>query len=553
MAFLTPAHATSVIYELEAGELRDGLECSVLPLLDAIQKFFDRIDDDYFPLPITGLFSWYPRRFELAVRPPHDSQYQRLIEADAYLDAKFISPVDLEGALGRQVSVVIAPLRPDVQEAVAARPALDQIVIPADKEARAFIANQAFRILDDNIYSMRSKRKDLFPITYNFAREFPLRDQNKAQFFHVARTSVRDLLRTFERRNGARLWCSVRRSGKTTACFDLESAEGDSTIVSQTCGATQSDSARMFYDRVETALDSGKRIPATFVNDVIRECAPIDVRNRRMVLIIDEYETLFGLLNAALQESSSVQYAIVQPVLDQLVSFAYDNLLVFLGQQPDAHFILMEQNQLAPYVEQDPFPLFEHRMETATGEFSELVRKILGGRIECNGRFVDALFQETAGHPFLTANVLVEFVDWLIEQRRSQKGLRVDQGDFEEFESEKLVRQRIELSQEYEFFRNAAADAMSLRGFQTNPWLYTTYWTIHLLSNRRGVGQFRAGMADFRRLTRRIPVPGGGILPSWTEILRTASQANFLSQQNDDVNVRVRTLGRIAATVRPTV
>ena len=137
MAFLTPAHATSVIYELEAGELRDGLECSVLPLLDAIQKFFDRIDDDYFPLPITGLFSWYPRRFELAVRPPHDSQYQRLIEADAYLDAKFISPVDLEGALGRQVSVVIAPLRPDVQEAVAARPALDQIVIPADKEARA--------------------------------------------------------------------------------------------------------------------------------------------------------------------------------------------------------------------------------------------------------------------------------------------------------------------------------------------------------------------------------------------------------------------------------
>ena len=549
-AFLTPYHAEGVINHLEPGPLCEGLKVSVLPLLDAVQKFFDRKDEDYFPLPISGQYSWHQRRLDITVRPPRNAESQRFIEANAFLEEGFISTADLTDALGRQVALVIAPLRPDVRKIVEEREGLTEIVVATDKTRRAFVANQAFQIWDDAIFALRSKRKDTFPITYNFAREFPLHDPNKAKFFHVVRTSVRDLLRTFERRNGVRLWCSVRRSGKTTACFDLGSATGDSIIVSQTCGATQAEGANVFYERVAAAVELGKRISRTFVMDVVLECAPIDIKNRRMVLVIDEYETFFGLLKSAMRNESPIRYTVVQPILDQLLSFSYDNLLVFLGQQPDAHFILMDQNQLAPYVEQDSFPLFEHTAGTTTGEFSELVRKILAGRIDCTARFMDAVFAETAGHPFLTANVLGEFVDWLIEKERPQVGLRVDKTDFSGFANRKLGKERIEMSVEYEFFRNAAASAMSEQGYRDNPWLYTVYWVLHLLS-RDETKKLRLKLADFEDLTKRIPIPNGGSRLTSAEILRTASQTNFLSYDNRGVSVKIRTLGRITSIVRP--
>ncbi len=550
MAFLSPHHAEGVINHLEPGPLSEGLNASVLPLLDAIQKFFDRKDEDYFPLPIAGQYSWYQRRLDITVRPPHNTESQRFIEANAFLEEGLVSTADLNDALGRQVALVIAPLRPDVRKIIDEREGLTEIVVPADKTQRAFVANQAFQIWDDAIFALRSRRKDTFPITYNFAREFPLHDPNKAKFFHVVRTSVRDLLRTFERRNGVRLWCSVQRSGKTTACFDLGSATGDSIIISQTCGATQAAGANVFYEQVADAVESGRKISRTFIMDVILECAPIDIKNRRMVLVIDEYETFFGLLKLSLENKPKIRYTVVQPILDQLLSFSYDNLLVFLGQQPDAHFILMDQNQLAPYVEQDSFPLFEHRSGTTTGEFSELVRKILAGRIDCIARFMDAVFEETAGHPFLTANILGEFVDWLIEKQRPQIGLRVDKIDFSGFANLKLRKDQIEMSVDYEFFRNAVASAMSEQRYRTNPWLYTVYWVLHLIT-RDESKKFRIKLTDFENLTDRIPIPDGANRLTSAEILRTASQTNFLSHDRRFVSVKIRTLGRIASVVRP--
>jgi hypothetical protein len=232
------------------------------------------------------------------------------------------------------------------------------------------------------------------------------------------------------------------------------------------------------------------------------------------------------------------------------MTFSYDNLLVFLGQQPDAHFILMDQNQLAPYVQQAPFPLFEHTPDTKTGEFPELVRKILGDRIQCNARFLDKLFAETSGHPYLTANVLGEFVEWLIEQQRPLLGLGVRGGDFDEFAHRKLNSAQILLSPDYAFFRHTAAEAMSLQGYRDNPWLFTAYWVVRHLSNGSSGRIERAG---FSELMRRIPVPDGEATPDGNELLRTASQANFLSFDDDWVRVPIRTLGRIAAAVRPRV
>ena len=497
---------------------------------------------------------WQQRRLDITVRPPRNAASQRLIEVNAFLDDGFVSTADLDDAARRQVTLVIAPLKPDVRKVASERKGLAEIVVPAG-EAREQTASQAFKVWDAAVGALRSTWSSTAPLVFNFAREFPLHDQNRnrATVFHVARTSVRDLLRTFERRNGVRLWCSVRRSGKTTACLDLDSTSGDSTIVSQTCGVAPSPDDTKFFQSVRVAVENGGMISGTFVQDAVAACAPPRAHeHKRLVLVIDEYDALFGLLRTAVDDRPSIRHTVVQPILNQLMTFSYDNLLVFLGQPPDAHFILMDQNQLAPYVQQDPFPLFEHAPQTTTGEFSELVRKILAERIEYSARFLDALFEETAGHPYLTANVLGEFVEWLIETRRKQVGLRVTDADFAKFADQKLNTNRILLSPDYDFFRHAAAEAMSASGYWANPWLFTAYWVLREMSNDES-GGFRVERAGFPELMRRMPVPQGEPVPDCNEILRSASQANFLSYDDDWVRVRIPTLGRIAAAVRPRV
>lgn len=562
VAFLTPQHAECIIDCVEPGPFASGLKLSALPLLDALQRFFRSEDEYYWPIPVMGQYSWPQRRLDISIRPPRNAAFQGLIETRAYLDESFVHIEDLDSAFGRRVVLVIAPLKPDMQKVVNDRERLNAITVPvhralSDSEdsarsSRAYAAERAFTVLDDAVYALRSKLEAKSPITYNFAREFPLHHPDKASFFHVTRTSVRDLLRTFERRNGVRLWCSVRRSGKTTACFDMETTTGDSVIVGQTCGVPPTADAGMFYERVRNALASGGMVSSGFVKDIISECAPVNIDGRRTVLIIDEYETLFGLLRNAVKGNSVIRYNVVQPLLDQLVTLAQDNLLVFLGQQPDAHFILMDQNQLAPYVTQDSFPLFEHVQGAATGEFSKLVNKILFGRIECTATFMDALYKETGGHPFLTANVLIDFVDWLIEKRRPQSGLRLQKADFTRFSRAKLTANEILLSPEYNFFKQAAASALSEQGYRDNPWLFAAYWVLRELSGDIS-NAFRVSRTDFQETSSRIPVPAGERTPDCSEVLRTASQANFLSYDDRNVNVRIRTLGRIAAAVRPAI
>ena len=560
VAFLTPKHAEHVIGCVDPGPLANGLKLNALPLLDALQTFFHREEDDYWPIPVLGQYSWLERRLDISIRPPRNAVSQRLIETRAFLEEGFVQSGDLEHALGRQVTLVIAPLKPDMRKLVDDHERLRAIVVSASppradtdeatRKSRTSTADQAYTVLDGALHALRSKLEAKSPITYNFAREFPLYHQERMSFFHVARTSVRDLLRTFERRNGVRLWCSIRRSGKTTACFDMETTTGDSIIVGQTCGASPNPNAAVFYDRVRNAVGTGRMVTNTFVKDIITESAPVDIDGRRTVLIIDEYETLFGLLKNAVEDSASIRYKVVQPILDQLVIFAQENLLVFLGQQPDAHFILMDQNQLAPYVTQDSFPLFEHVAGTVAGEFSKLVEKILSGRIECTAGFLDALHSETAGHPFLTANVLIEFVDWLIENKRPQSGLRLQHTDFIEFARRKLELSQILMNREYDFFRQAAAEALSEQGYWDNPWLFSIYWILRELSSANS-NAFGVSRTDFREVAGRIPIPKGGCPPDCSVLLRTASQANFLSHDDRYVRVRIRTLGRIAAAVRP--
>lgn len=538
--------AAKVVNLIADDDVADRLRRALLPLLESLDTLIHKDHEDYYPLPIFGRYLDSQGRFEIDVRAPRSVTSPYAIEAHAYLGYEHAAPFVLEDALASGFALVVALLSPDVAAHVSSNQRLADIVVKTSGPQEDVI-QASVHAWDRAIYSLRSKLAPTTP--YNIAREFPLREPAKIKFFHVQRTSVRDLLRTFDRKNGVRLWCSVRRSGKTTACFDFDFTAGDSAIVPQTCGTEPTPNGRLFYDRVCDAVMLQAPIGNDFVDDIVRECAPVPVENgQRIVFVVDEYETFFGHLQGAADQNRLLRYTIVQPLLNQLVEFARDNLLVFLGQQPDAHFILMDQNQLAPYVEQDPFPLFEHIEGTGASEFGRLVGKILSDRIKASPGFLDALYRETAGHPFLTANVLCVFVDWLIERQWTLRGLRLRERHFQSFHEQKHGFAQLSLYNDYSFFREAARQAMSEQGYRSNRWLYTVYWVLReiAISNR---SELAVSRSDFAEVLDRIPTPGD--LPDANEILRTASQANFLRVSDDQVSVKIGTLGRLAASVRP--
>jgi hypothetical protein len=548
VGFLRGDALLDLLDRLGPDQLTGGIKHSVLPVVQALDKLCAGQSGDYFPLPVLGQFSPSYQRVEIAVRPPPDSKDQRLVEVHCYLDEALATQQALEESSRRSTVLICAPIRADLRSYVDASELLAGITVDAEPDT-AEISRQCFEILDEAFYRLRSQRTALQPLTYNPAREFPLRNRGKARFFHVSRTSVRDLLRTFERMNGVRLWCSVRRSGKTTACFDLGQATGNATVVGQTCDSTmKEDNANLFYDLVLAAIEAGSQLDPSFVEDGVRASAPLgsDLETRS-VLILDEYETLFNRLRSALNRDPDLRYTVVQPLLNQLLAFTTDNLLVFLGQQPDAHYLMMDQNQLSAYVEQDSFPLFQHYGGTATGEFSELVRKILTDRIEFDWEFADALHVETSGHPYLTVNVLVELVEWLIEEGRPARGLRINKDDLAAFSTKCLVARRLTVADDYQFFRQAASEAMSDNARVSTPWLHAIYKVLHEIG-RESPDSFSVSIDQFEELCNRI-LGDHQLLPG--DILRSGVRANFLSHEDDIVRARIPLLARIAACSRP--
>ena len=220
--------------------------------------------------------------------------------------------------------MILAPLRPDIAEVIGADSTLKNIVINvSDDQQIPLIRRQIQSMLEVIIYNLRSPRTAAAPLTYNFAKEFPIHNPFLIRYYHVYRSSVYNLLRTFDRRNGIRLWCSVRRSGKTTACFDLGATTGGSVIISQTCDSThQQSESYYFYDQVTAELEKGRQLQQNFFLKLIEMCAGSRISPAgRCVFVLDEYETLFGRLDTAVSENKALRYTVVQPLLNQMVGF----------------------------------------------------------------------------------------------------------------------------------------------------------------------------------------------------------------------------------------
>ncbi|WP_045747760.1 hypothetical protein [Actinoplanes rectilineatus] len=541
LAFLTEPDLDRLQQVLGSSLFGDRIARIVRPTAAAIDDL--GLGRRHVPLPAISQFRVNENRLDITLRPSDLSPIAHMIELQCYLDDS-VDPLDLVEASRRGVAVVVAPLRPDLRSEVARDPRFATMVVAARGDQPSDVGDTretVFGMLVDHAYRAETRADRHQPLLRNPALDFPLAEPGQLRFYRVRRRSVQNLLRTYESRNGVRLWCSVRRSGKTTAGFDLGSSTGQATIISQTCDTTgQREHDSVFYDRVSDALDKGRRIPQDFVEGLIDHCSDRESSEHgRIVFVLDEYETLFGQLAAFLRRDRDIRFTVVQPLMNQLVRFSRENLLIFLGQQPNAHFIMMDQNQLSPLVRQDPFPLFPHHAGDESSEFSELVAKALGNTMSPDPSFIDGVYAETSGHPYLTVNLLREFVQSLIDQGRPQSELTLDRSDIEGFCGAALTPSMLGRSSEYDFFRSAAAEALGDFGREHSPWLHDVYACMRGLMQASPT-TFRCSHADFEAIARTVTTHP-------QTLLTAAAASNFIAHDNQWVWPRIRLLGRIAA------
>jgi hypothetical protein len=388
------------------------------------------------------------------------------------------------------------------------------------------------------------------PLKTNIAERFPLENPGQMSFFRVERPSVRALQTTLSTRTGVLLWCSVRRSGKTTGVSELASGIAERNAVFQRCEMTGGDKAsHMLYEEVCDALDRAAPLPRDFLRSIVSRAAPMGVQeDRGSILIVDEYDRLFGRLKVMGRRSEDARTLVVQPLLDQLVEFATENLLILLGQQPNAHFIFMDQNQLSAYVQQEPYPLFSHEAGSPESEFHELVRRTFQQTLTFDTSFVDEVFEETGGHPFLAVNLLRDFVDWLIKRKAVPSSTRLTRALYREYAAEELTVAAIGRSTHYKFFRGAASEALSAASMEQGPWLHAAYKLLrHLALNSDGTGSMSFERAEAYADSTLAKSELGTY--TGNSFLASAAESNFVQLVDDQVRARIPLLARISAAV----
>lgn len=521
----------------------------VKPIAAAIDRAMQWLPHDQHCLPRIGRYGQFPPRLEVTLTSPTLAGAQEKVVAFVAPPISHSGPLDDAISGGALLTLArVAPVLWQENEARWQGRVLEATRVGTIQDHELDLAERAFAILEKAFTPALRDSAEVLTFSRNVARDFPLRDPIVRRFYLVPRHSVQSLLDTFSHGTGAHVWCSVRRSGKTTATVDLAGDTERSVVVMQTMDhQPDKPDLNLFSTRVVAALEQGKSLSPQFFEEAVMECSlassPVRLQQARKVFIIDEYETLFGLMAAVSKRDDWVRYAVVQPLLSQMVAFSTSNLLVFLGQRPDAHFILMSQNQLSPLVQQDSFPLFEHHESGTKTEFARFVGNVLTEQVPFAPAFVDAVFQETSGHPYLTVNVLVDFCDWLIANKRPAANLLLSADDFDAFSKERLTAAVLQRSPHYSTFQQMVADSLSESTREREPWLFAVTTILHRLG-RQHPRALACSEPQYKELAADV-APLAGSSPG--QLLLSARMANFLVMQGGQVKPAIRIFGRLAA------
>lgn len=387
----------------------------------------------------------------------------------------------------------------------------------------------------------------------NFAKDFPLDDPDFRRQFMVERHSVKQLLQQLEGCTGIHLWCSVRRSGKTTAVMELPDAGWQSAVCMQTMNhEPRRPIQNIFARRVREAFQQGREIDEGFFGQVVRECvlaaSAAESIDRRVVFIIDEYETLFAHIDSYAREDVSLKVRVALPLLSQMVDFSANNLLVLMGQRPDAYQILPAQNQLSPLVQQYKFPLFHHVNGAQETEFTLFLKLVLSDKLPFDSTFAQAVFEETSGHPYLTVNLMIDFCDWLIATHHRLSAEPLAEKNFVKFVKDRLASAALKRSPHYEFFHSMMAGYLSEQSRADEPWLFAVASLLQKLSQRRA--SFSLPVNTFEQ--EAAPLGAAARMPA-SRLLTTGCQANFFRDKDGVITPGVKILSRLAGSCTPAI
>ena len=370
----------------------------------------------------------------------------------------------------------------------------------------------------------------------NYAIDFPLDEKARISgAYLVGRPSAVEYVRRVLQEPGLYLSCGMRRSGKTTA-FQPQ-------LIGQAglpAGAVTVESCRAngyplrFFDWIKK--DVWKNQHAITAEDVVGwfESQMGDSR----LLILDEYESLFHWMNEEVQRNPIAKLDFFDPLLDGFVEASDRWSVLFLGLNPRAARIFMQDNPVAPRLQSSPFPLFQHSANQGSTEFAELLGKVVTSNFEIEQILIDRLHYWTAGHPHFAVSVIREFIDWVLKNNRLREArdrkLRADWWDsFAADRLEPLAMMQSAHFAKYKEFHSAWRDNSH------DSWLRA----IARLAEHIG-----SELVDGKQAVDFVAAAAGVDPGAAREMLVDASQANFVSIEPSSgaISMMVPLYGRLA-------
>jgi hypothetical protein len=556
LGFLKGTDAVPLLQEATAAVGRNEYFSTLAPTLIAFELIASRTQDIGSLTPrLSRVVSGTPPYLEVTLTAALGVQPQEVLITCFFSD-EVSGRWDLDRALGASPMACVASLN-DVVNNWVTQNEKNEVVDVRDVRDNPDHADDTAAIISSKIEdslaaSILKDQKE--HLTRNYAKDFPLEDPNHRQMYMVDRYSVKQLLESVASKNGIHLWCSVRRSGKTTAALNFGDKSGNSLVIFQTMDQMlHQPQYNIFENHINSALQNGTPIPKNFFEGIINECqlstAYGDRIGEKRIFILDEYETLFGMIAAMSRRDDDLRYLVCQPLLSQMVSFATRNLIIFMGQRPDAHYVLSAQNQLSPLVQQFDFPLFAHQPAATDSEFFELLKRVLSQKIKFNSSFADAVYGETSGHPFLTVNLLIDVCDWLIESHVIESQIELTAIEFKSFEQQRLTSAAISKSKYYGFFSNMMAEYLGEDSRRTDPWLHCIASVLKQIATQHPK-VMQCPMVKYRQIADEASF---GLSISRDQLLSNAVMANFLKVDKGNVKPAIKLMARLAASVTPRI
>ena len=260
MAFMTSTDLMSFLESAPVNDLRTDLMELVVPSQLAIDRVIQALPPQASALPRVGKFGKYPPRFEVTLTSSA-STGRTSVRLTIFLGAPQSEPSLIQEALAGGATAIVARIDNSLwqaEEHAWNAKVIDAMRVGTLDDLVDNIAERVATIVSSAFANVPLSGAEPLVMSQNYASEFPLRDPIVRHFYLVQRHSVRQLLDTFLEGTGPHVWCSVRRSGKTTATMELSGDTSHGVVISQTMDhQPDQPDLNIFYTRIVDALEAG--------------------------------------------------------------------------------------------------------------------------------------------------------------------------------------------------------------------------------------------------------------------------------------------------------